>query len=439
MRSAPSTPPIAVRDKIERQYCGELIEQSVAHITGIAIPAMLEVGGGGQGAAAGASPTGMYCELSAAFDALEEEERKKHDLYDAFSKLPKPSASAPPSWYLECGALWYACASPEKGNLFEYSQIVGAPPLPPGARWDWLTSDNAQQATACLREHIRDYCDPGTVAKELLSCSVASTTSTGLRRERSLQSQLHLRTPTAVWVIKCAQGSLKDADKLELALQAYMWLHKTQGAGGPPVPILFKLINALSGEVWELVLTREETGGERVWDQASCEGLSRCAQRLIDKLLLGEAPLSPEAVVARHSGDRARFRGALGPSEQGGGAGGGVAGESGSVRSTDIGSSIGSGGSSGGGWGGGGGGGGSNGSGSGPISAEDIAEDAAVGDDIGYDGFGLFSSEVIGEDAAANDDLGRGAFGQRQAFLAELIAELSNSGSDGVNLTGTPP
>jgi hypothetical protein len=268
VQQQPPSRRILVPDAITRYRRGDSFFQSVAHLTAIAIPAMLNVCGGIPGAL-------LYSELSAAFCELEDEALTKHDLLGAFAHLPNPSADAPPSWFLKCAALWYACASPAKGNHVEFLQLEGT--APPESCWEWLSLDNAREATACLQALIEDHVDPQTVAKETLSCSVVSTSNTG-RKTCTLQGQLQLRTPTAVWCIKCTQESLKDADKLELALQAYLWLHKTEetgGAGAPPT--LFKLVNALRGEVWELVLTREGEGGELEWVPERCEGLRGCA------------------------------------------------------------------------------------------------------------------------------------------------------------------
>ena len=125
---------------------GEVISQPVAHLTGIAIPCILDVGGAG-GAAR------MFSELCAAWDAMTPRERGGHPLRKAMNAFPAPTPRAPPAWYLQCASLWRALASIERGMAFLHTQLVPS-------QWAWLQAREAARCRERLQSLIPQHSHP---------------------------------------------------------------------------------------------------------------------------------------------------------------------------------------------------------------------------------------------------------------------------------------
>ena len=118
-----------------------------------------------------------------------------------------------------------------------------------------------------------------------------------------------------MWELKCySQRDLGEDDRLQLAMYAYLWLCNYENE-----PKQFKLLNVLSGQVQELVLTTVAADGTRAWLPERCAAVRAVAKVLLENTLLPQKALGGSDVVSRHAGDRARFLGSAGGASGGGG------------------------------------------------------------------------------------------------------------------------
>ena len=69
----------------------------------------------------------------------------------------------------------------------------------------------------------------------------------GVLKAVLLQGQLDIVAPDIVWEIKCITGELSTPHFLQVAIYAWLWLRNH-----PTCPRRFRLLNVLSGEMWEL-------------------------------------------------------------------------------------------------------------------------------------------------------------------------------------------
>ena len=255
----------------------------------------------------------MYADMRGFFAGLAEE-RRAHPLKECFHSLAQPCADAPPSWFLEAAALWRATASLDPGNNFLFFQLQLS-------GWAWLTAFQAKRCKERLQQLCEGFEQPATAEEVVLENQESASGASG-DFECMLQGQLDLVTEKCVWELKCSQSDLGESDRLQLAMYAYLYLCNAANA-----PRQFKLLNVLSGQVLELVLTTVAADGSRAWDPARCAAVRQMARVLLENALLPQEPRGGDKVVSFHAGDRARFFGnsaaAGGASGSGGASGGG--------------------------------------------------------------------------------------------------------------------
>jgi hypothetical protein len=293
-----------VPDKVKVVFNGMTIEQPVSSLTGIAIPCLLGTGGRTPGKR-------MYEAIQGFFAGLEAEKKRVHPLEESFRKLEPPRADLPPSWFLEAAALWRATASLDPGNTFLFSQLE-----PKG--WDWLKPAEGQRCKERLQQLCEGIAHPGTEEEVVLENAESANSAYYGDFQCMLQGQLDLVTSSCVWELKCySQRDLGEDDRLQLAMYAYLWLCNENE------PKQFKLLNVLSGQVLELVLTTVTADGSRAWVPERCEAVRAVARVLLENALLPQKAMGGSGVVSLHAEDRARFLGSGAGVASGGGGGGG--------------------------------------------------------------------------------------------------------------------
>ena len=301
---SPPAERISVPDVVKVVVNGAVVEQSVSHITGIAIPTMLQVGqpstceaGASTSSAGGIGLTSAvyvqaYNELKAHYGSESCQNEGERWMRAKFRALPAPGMATPTAaWYLEVASLWYTVVSIESGFLFKHTQLEPT-------MWTWLSEEHASRCKERLHTFIVDH-DHVDSAAEV----VVETTVSCQGKERQLQGQLDVVTPSCVWELKCSRGDITDEHKLQLAMYAWLWRTERESS-----PRLFRILNVLSGEVWELALTVLQPSGARVWDETRIAALDRCARMLIENKLARKVPFDFSCIEAAHREDLERFR-----------------------------------------------------------------------------------------------------------------------------------
>lgn len=178
-------------------------KELVSHLTGLAIPAMLET-----------SRTGSETEPPSC--AMLNEVRcpsivaNMHPSIRARVKaLPQLTRSSPPAYFLELAALWNASASVGMQGLISPVMQIRA--------FDWLTPSAAAACVQRLRERITDW-EEGKFEVLRMVCHEHR------KMPLEIAGQFDCITPTTLWELKCVSGQLSSSHKLQLAL--YAWLHQ---------------------------------------------------------------------------------------------------------------------------------------------------------------------------------------------------------------------
>ena len=161
---------------------------------------------------------------------------------EAISRLPAPARDAPTRWFTELAALWsVACSVSAKDFVYRYEQL---------STFDWIEPSRAAEAVERLKQHVLDWDGPSVKTELLLKVDVLSpplAPDERLAKPFCLSGQLDLVTAACVWELKCVRGSLTDEHKLQLVCYAWMWARARPGAARE-----FKLLNVLTGESWRL-------------------------------------------------------------------------------------------------------------------------------------------------------------------------------------------
>ena len=227
----------------------------VSHITGLALPAMLEAEVRDDGGCH------LLDEL-ARLEAAEEDGggggwRMPHLAREALRELrAAPRGERRGRWFLQLAALASAMGLGEPATplLSRYANLVPS-------CFEWLADEESVEAAlARLREALPSYREAAFEVP--LSGRIAGWELRGVVDALSPRG-----APVALVELKAVAGALTDRHRMQLIVYAALWLSREP----PPPPVDFLLCNALSGETLQL----------RCEDDADSRRILQAAERLV--------------------------------------------------------------------------------------------------------------------------------------------------------------
>lgn len=112
-------------------------------------------------------------------------------------------------------------------------------------KFDWLTDDLIHKCTTRLERAVPNYA--AATFESVVQEEFVFRLKSGEEKSVLLQGQLDIVAPDTVWEIKCVAGELSKSHILQLAIYTWLWIRNQ-----PSCTRRFRLLNVLSGELWEL-------------------------------------------------------------------------------------------------------------------------------------------------------------------------------------------